>query len=201
MCGVCDICRNPGVGNKETEEMIKTERTDLRPFDEGDLAFLNSLYSDPVIMKYMPFDLEDMEASKEHLDRMIRDWKADPVMNHEFVVVERKSGEKIARCHIQIDTDTDTGMIGWLILVDRWNMGYATEITKELIRYSFDELGLHRVNALCNPENIRSRKVLEKFMRLEAHYIQKVRYVKGGATSWEDELEYALLKEEYMKKK
>jgi RimJ/RimL family protein N-acetyltransferase len=33
-------------------------------------------------------------------------------------------------------------------------------------------------------------------MRREAHYRKKVRYVKHGVPSWEDELEYAILREE-----
>ena len=36
-------------------------------------------------------------------------------------------------------------------------------------------------------------------LRLEAHYRKKCRYQKNGIVSWEDELEYACLKEEVMK--
>ena len=176
---------------------IVTERLVLRPFNEADLGLLNSLYSDPAIMEYMPFDCEDMEASKAHLERIIADWKAVPVLNHEFAVLKKDTGDKIGRCHIQIDTSTNTGMIGWLLKESEWGKGFATEITRALIDHSFSVIKLHRVNALCNPDNKASRTVLEKFMRLEAHYVQKVRYTKNGVESWKDELEYALLKSEY----
>ena len=81
--------------------------------------------------------------------------------------------------------------------VKEWDQGYATEMTYALMDYCFHELGLHRVNALCNPENGRSRRVLEKCgLRLEAHYREKCRYVRNGEAFWQDELEYALLKKE-----
>ena len=183
---------------------VLTERLVLRPFTEADLELLHSLYSDPVIMEYMPFDCEDMEASKAHLERIIADWKVNPVVNYEFAILRRDTGDKIGRCHIQIDTETDTGMIGWLLKETEWGKGYATEITGALIDYCFNVIALHRVNALCNPDNKASTTVLKKFMRLEAHYVQKVRYIKNGVETWRDEgsgdeLEFALLKSEYKK--
>lgn len=176
--------------------MIETERLLMRPFGADDAELLNQLYSNEEIMRYMPFDLEDMEASRARLERILRDWQADPVMNYEFAVIRKDTGEKIGRSHIQIDADTDTGMVGWLLLEKEWDKGYATEMTAALITYCFDVLGLHRVNALCHPDNIRSRRVLEKFMRQEAHYREKCRYVKQRIVSWRDELEYAVLKTE-----
>ena len=180
--------------------LIRTERLLLRPFQAEDLDLIYRLYSNEEIMRYMPFDLMDLSAAEGHLARILRDLEADPVLNYELAVIRQDTGEGMGRCHIQIDPDTDTGMIGWLLPVEDWNKGYATEITEALKDYCFSTLHLHRVNALCNPENQRSRRVLEKCrFRLEAHYIQKVRYIKHGQFSWEDELEYALLQSEYSK--
>jgi RimJ/RimL family protein N-acetyltransferase len=73
----------------------------------------------------------------------------------------------------------------------------ATEMTRAMIDYAFDTIGVHRVSALCNPDNIASWKAMENCgMRREAHYRKKVRYVRHGVPSWEDELEYAILREE-----
>ncbi|MBR0215180.1 MAG: GNAT family N-acetyltransferase [Solobacterium sp.] len=96
--------------------MIETERLLMRPFGADDAELLNQLYSNEEIMRYMPFDLEDLEASRARLERILRDWQADPVMNYEFAVIRKDTGEKIGRSHIQIDADTDTGMVGWLLL-------------------------------------------------------------------------------------
>ena len=178
--------------------MIVTERLILRPFAEEDKALIHQLYSSETIMRWMPFDVMDEDAAEKHLERIIREMQEEPVMNHELAVIKKEDREKIGRCHIQIDKETDTGMIGWLLLEKEWNHGYAQEITEALLEYCFCTLGLHRVNALCNPDNLRSRRVLEKCgFRLEAHYRKKVRYTRGDVSYWEDELEYALLETEY----
>ena len=105
----------------------------------------------------------------------------------------RETGEKIGRAHIEIDRETDTGMIGWFLVPEAWGRGYASEMTPALIACAFDCLGLHRVGAVCNPENEASWRILEKNgMRREAHFRQKCRYVKRGAAHWEDELVYAM---------
>ena len=115
-----------------------------------------------------------------------------------FVMKRKLDQEKIGRCHILIDPETDTGMIGWFLRKEFWGQQFAMESGEALIRYCFDELGLHRVNAFCHPGNLASRKVLERCgLRQEAWFRQKCRYVKDGISRWEDELEYAVLASEW----
>lgn len=40
--------------------------------------------------------------------------------------------------------------------------GYITAAVNAVVRYSFDDLELHRVEAACQPDNAASRRVLEK---------------------------------------
>jgi len=41
-------------------------------------------------------------------------------------------------------------------------LGYVTAAVKTIVRYAFDDLALHRVEAACQPENAASRRVLLK---------------------------------------
>ena len=148
----------------------------------------------------MPFDCKDEMGAKEHLDRILAMWKQNPPPNREMAIIIKDSGNKIGRCHIEMDYSCDTAMIGWLLVENEWGKGYATEATEALLEYCFCILGVHRVNALLNPENTASRRVLEKMnFRQEAHYVRKVKYTKQGVESWEDEAEYAILKQEWKK--
>ena len=175
----------------------ETERLILRPFHREDLELVFRLYSDPEILRYTPFDAMSREEAELHLERIIRDWELVPQQSFEFAMIRKEDGEPVGRCHILIDQETDTGMIGWLLLKEHWRQHYAFESGEALIHCCFETLGLHRVNAVCNPENTASRRVLERLgLRLEAYYRKKCRYQKNGMVSWEDELEYALLKEE-----
>lgn len=178
--------------------MIETERLLIRPFEADDLDLIYRIYSDEEILRYTPFDPMDQNQAAEHLSRVMKDWQQEPRLSLEFAVCFRENGAKIGRAHILIDPETDTGMIGMLLIQDYWGCGYASEIAQALIRYSIQDLRLHRVNAVCSPENVASWKMLEKCgLRREALLVEKCRYVKHGIISWHDELEYALLDYEY----
>ena len=178
--------------------MIETERLTLRPFDMNDLDIFYKIYSDSETLCYTPFDPMNRNEAKQNLCKVIEEGKRIPHLSYELAVLLKESGEKIGRTHILIDPETDTGMIGWLLLKEHRGKHYASEMTEALLAFCFDELGLHRVNAVCNPENVASWKVLEKAgMRREALLKQKCRYVKNGVTTWRDELEYAILASEY----
>lgn len=178
--------------------IIKTQRLTIRPFQMDDLPLIQRIYGDEELLRYTPFDTMSDDEAERHLEDSIRDWGQPPRYNHEMVACLKENGERIGRTHIEIDRETDTGMIGWFILPENSGRGYATEITRALIDQCFEAFQLHRVNAVCNPENRQSWHVLEKCgMRREAYLRKKCRYVKKGVVNFEDELEYAILREEW----
>ncbi len=180
--------------------MIESERLILRPFCEDDFDIIYCLYSDPEILRFTPFDTMDRETAREHLERILRDWKETPQKEREMAVITKEDRRPIGRCHISVDYETDTGMIGSLLLKEEWNKGYATELAAALTDYCFTKLGLHRVSAICSPDNAASCRLLTKCgMRKEAHYRQNRRYLRQGKTEWHDELEYAILASEWKK--
>ena len=68
--------------------------------------------------------------------------------------------------------------------------GYATEALKEILRFGFDQLNLHRIEAGCAVENVASIKVLEKAGMQREGRKRQVLPLKSG---WSDNFEYAIL--------
>jgi RimJ/RimL family protein N-acetyltransferase len=63
-----------------------------------------------------------------------------------------------------------------------------------MVEFGFRELGLHRMWADCDPDNVGSWRVLEKIgMRREGH-LRENALVKGA---WVDSLIYAVLEREW----
>jgi RimJ/RimL family protein N-acetyltransferase len=177
--------------------MIETERLVLRAFNNSDIDIITQLYSNEDIMKFMPSPVMNDKMAQSHLDKIIDDWKVMPQTKYEMAVLEKDCHKKIGRAEITRNYADESAMIGWLLIKSEWGKGYATEITNALIKYCFDTLALHRVYALCHPENFASWHVMEKCgMRREAHYIRKCKYVKAEGIRWEDELEYAITRDE-----
>ena len=175
--------------------MIETKRLVVKPFSGDDLDILMKLYSDAEIMRYLPFPVMDREMAQRRLDKNIAGWKANPQIDYEMAVICKETDEKIGRAEITRNYPEESAMIGWMLIKSAWGKGYATEIANALIGYCFRELHLHRVYALCHPDNVASWRVMEKCgMHREAHYVQKCKYTKASGVRWEDELEYAIIR-------
>jgi RimJ/RimL family protein N-acetyltransferase len=52
--------------------------------------------------------------------------------------------------------------VGWRLARDMWGMGLATEGATQCVKYAFEALGLDEVCSLHLPENVASRRVMEK---------------------------------------
>src|SRR6185503_8515964 len=52
--------------------------------------------------------------------------------------------------------------VGWRLGTDHWRRGYATEAARAVLAFGFDTLGLDEIVSFTVPENVRSRKVMER---------------------------------------
>lgn len=86
------------------------------------------------------------------------------------------------------------GEIGYIVHPGHQGHGYATEVSRVLLRLAFEDLKLHRVVGRVEARNAASACVLEKLgLRLEAHLVEN-EHVKG---EWQSELVYAMLDREW----
>ena len=117
-----------------------------------------------VIPTLWPFEnpprLADAEASvraaAEHWER------------HGFglwMVRDRDTGAIIGRGGLAVITDLPQGSAveaAWLIHPDRWRQGLATEVALTSAETAFGPLALDRLVAVTLPDNLASRRVMEK---------------------------------------
>jgi ribosomal-protein-alanine N-acetyltransferase len=82
------------------------------------------------------------------------------------------------------------GEIGYVLGRRWWGQGYATEAAGLLVRFGFENLGLHKVTATCHPDNTGSARVLTKVgMSPEGHLRDHV-LVRG---QWQDRLLFGIV--------
>ena len=72
------------------------------------------------------------------------------------------------------------------------NKGYMTEALEASIRFAFEDLKLHRIEAGIMPRNIASQRVVEKLGFEREGLSRRYIWINGV---WEDHLRYALLNE------
>lgn len=83
--------------------------------------------------------------------------------------------------------------IHYSLVPEHWGQGYATESVLAVIRFGFETLGLHRIEAGVATDNERSIRVLEKAGMIREGRKRKVLPIRGD---WYDNYHYAILEED-----
>jgi len=178
----------------EPDLVRRTERLVLRPFRHGDEAAVLDYRRRVEVCRYIPADpLTDATAPLFIADRITaRRIGADG--DRMVFAVELDGlviGDVLVRAGQVADRQAE---VGWVFNPDFHGRGYATEAARELVRLSFDELGMHRVWAQLDPRNTASARLCERLgMRHEAHLRQDM-WLKG---EWTDSAIYAILESEW----
>ncbi len=108
----------------------------------------------------------------------------------EFAICSLETDELIGGIGLSITARHKRGSLGYWLGVDHWGRGYATEAARVVLRYGFEVLNLHRIEAGHYPRNPASGRVLEKIgMRREG--VLRAHLLKGD--TFEDDVIYAIL--------
>jgi RimJ/RimL family protein N-acetyltransferase len=185
---------------------LETDRLMLRRFTADDIDNLVELDSDPEVMRYLsggrPTPRETIR------DEIIPAWLPyyERFAGYGYwAALERSTGEFVGWFHLRPHPDgparsdgspRDGIELGYRLRRSAWGNGYATEVSRELIRKGFTELGAERVYAETMAVNTGSRRVMEK---------AGLRYVRTLHLDWPEripgdehgEVEYALTKAEW----
>ena len=169
----------------QSGDTLLTSRLSLRRFTLDDLDTLDRLGSDPRVTEFL-----GGVKSRSATDAMLRTRILEYYGQHPglgiWATVERASGQCVGfhvLNHIQGETDIQ---VGYALFTDAWGKGYATEMTKRLLRYGFETLRLPVIAAITNRGNTASQRVLLKAglrrngERLFAHPV----YADEGPMAW-----------------
>ena len=141
--------------------IISTERLKLPRLEMDDLENLMGIFSDPLAMQYYP-----STKSRKDAEQWIM-YVQETVAQHGLgmMVVELKnSTEFVGQCGywVQQVKGRQEIEIGYLMLREHWNKGYATEAAIACREFAFSNLGLNKVISLIRPVNKPSTRGSEK---------------------------------------
>jgi [ribosomal protein S5]-alanine N-acetyltransferase len=107
-----------------------------------------------------------------------------------FAVTLRERGKLCGACGLVINANDANAELGYWIAAPYWGRGYATEAAREVVRYGFEELRLHRVYAAHFGNNPASGRVLAK---IGMSYEGTLREHHRKYGDYEDRVAYGLL--------
>ncbi|HEV3240098.1 MAG TPA: GNAT family N-acetyltransferase [Casimicrobiaceae bacterium] len=141
---------------------LETERLSLRQFHPSDADNLYRLHRDRRVMRYIgDGSVGDRASVAAVLARAAREYRNYPGLGA-WPAAERASGEFVGWFCLKYVPKTVEVELGYRLLPQAWGYGYATEGARELVRYAFEVLGLHRIIGLTHPGNTASQSVLRK---------------------------------------
>jgi RimJ/RimL family protein N-acetyltransferase len=143
--------------------VIESERLLLRRWREEDREPFYRLNSDARVMEFFPECLTRaqsdslVERINEHFEKHGFGLFAAELREDQTFIGFVGLAVPIFNAHF-----TPCVEIGWRLAADYWGRGFATEGARAVVKYAFEELALDPLVSFTVPENIRSRRVMEK---------------------------------------
>ena len=170
--------------------VIETERLVLRNLKTTDRQRLFEIRSNETTMQYIPRPrakkLEDVDAL---IEMIVGFTNSNERIN--WVVTEKGSDTLLGMFgYVNFKPECYRGEIGYVMHPDAHGKGFAAEALKPLLEYGFETIGLHSIEAIIRPENIRSKNLAEKMGFVKEAYFKDYIFFEG---SFYDEEVYSLI--------
>ena len=177
---------------------LETGRLVLRKIRQSDADDMFSYASLPKVTRYLTWNEHpDLLHTKRYLAYLDTQYRAGHYFD--FAITLRDGGRMIGTIgFVSFDEANSVAEVGYVLHPDFWGMGLMTEALSRLIRFGFEELSLHRIEASFMPENGASRRVMEKCGMAFEGVRRGARLVKGA---YIDVGTCAILVEDYQKSK
>jgi len=180
---------------------LETERLILREFTDEDSKNLFATYSREIVTRY--YDLDEMKDIKEAVE-LLKDLKSRyyEKKGMRWAITLKENNEYIGDCGFNgWNFRNYKTMLGYALIPEFWGKGYAFEAVHEILNYGFnktDIINLHKVSATVQPQNKRSKSLLQRLgFTLEGTLRENMYKIDRFL----DAMVYSMLKCEYKYKK
>lgn len=147
---------------------LTTNRLKLAPFADDHLDGLNTLNSDPEVMRFISGRPETREETVAVIERVKQRWTEFGYSWWSFI--DKESGliigagalqnlRREATAHPDLACPLE---IGWRLRRDYWNRGLATEAAHAIAGFAFNTIQADEIYAVCHPDNLASAKVMKR---------------------------------------
>jgi RimJ/RimL family protein N-acetyltransferase len=176
----------------EQKDRVSTRRLLLRPFMKSDRAAVLDLFSDARTMLYWSSEpITSLEEADDRIQQEI-DWHSKEKCFN-WAIALPDSNQFIGKiCLFQFNEQNRRAEIGYVLHRKHWGKGYMSEAMEFMLAFAFGELGLHRIEADTDPENLPSLALLEKFGFQREGLFRDRWFVHD---KWHDSVMLGLLKE------
>ncbi|MFO1445104.1 GNAT family N-acetyltransferase [Bacillus sp. Bva_UNVM-123] len=174
--------------------ILETDRLILRQVTKDDASSILKYLSDTDVMKY--FGLEPFKSIDEALDEI--SWYQTIFENETGIrwgITLKDQDEVIGSCgFLNMVSQHFRSEIGFELSREHWGKGIAGEALKAVLTYGFEQMNLQRIEALIEPPNIPSQKLVERQGFRREGLLRSYEFTCG---KFDDLYMYSLLKQEF----
>ena len=174
--------------------VLETERLVLREITPEDAGDLYRIFSDEEAMRYWscrPFT--SSRQAEGLIESMAQAFQQGAGIH--WAITWRDEGRLIGKCgYNEWRKAHRRGDISYIIARDQWGKGLVSEALAAILKYGFNQMNLHSIEAGVTPGNDGSTRMLQRLgFRLEGH-LKESFLVED---TFVDSLIYSLLRQDY----
>ncbi len=155
--------------------VLETKRLILRKISMNDAEDMFHLRTNEDAMKYINKPkLTSIDDAKEIIKKM-----NDPDRIQWGITLKNKNKIIGTIGYHRIEKEHYRAEIGYMLHPQYWNTGLMSEAIAKVINYGFNEMKLHSMEAIINPGNTISRKILQKFYFIKEAYFKENFFFEG----------------------
>jgi len=158
---------------------FETERLLLRKLDIEDAISMQKIRSDERVMLYMDSERHtSLEHSQNFINENMKIFSEKKGMF--WAIIEKSSNKFIGDFAFwKIDYKHSRAEIGYILDPEYWSKGLMKEAMSVLLKFGFQELNLHSLEANINPKNDKSRGILLSFKFKKEAYFRENYFYNG----------------------
>jgi|WetSurMetagenome_2_1015567.scaffolds.fasta_scaffold323150_2 [ribosomal protein S5]-alanine N-acetyltransferase len=140
---------------------ITTSRLLLRPLEAADAGALHRIYQVEGVLQYFPNPTPPpLEKVQKFVAGQEKHWAEYGYGN--WGILPEGESQIIGWVGLQYVPELNETEVGYLLSQPFWGLGYATEAARASLQFGFEHFDLDHIIALVHPDNLGSRRVIEK---------------------------------------
>ena len=173
---------------------LESARLLLRKQRLTDAPDLQLIRSDKTVMKFMDSDYHlTVQQSENFIEENLQAYTQEEAIS--WALIEKSTQQFIGDfTYWKIDKKNSRAEIGYTLKPQFWGNGYMTEAMVQILKFGFNNLKLHSIEANVNPKNEKSKKLLKRIGFRKEGYFRENYYFDGA---YLDSEIFSLLKSDF----
>jgi len=174
--------------------VLQTERLRLRKLSMHDVEDVFAYASSPEVARYVVWTAhETIEDSRTFVASVLEQY--DNGVISPWGIENRDNGRLIGTCGFASwNISHARAEIGYALGREYWGRGYMTEAARHALAFGFEHMGLNRIQARCEVDNVGSARVMEKIGMSYEGTLRQQMFVKG---TYRDMKMYSVLRRDW----